>query len=227
MDIMDEIYQRQQTMVVTPARHAPPKHQPEMLYIGCVDARLDPIDDIGIAKGKALIFRNIAALVPKYQPAAAGRDHGTFSSGGRPPREASVGAALEFFLNHIPAKGGRIKHIVVSGHSDCGGLQACRRGRFGVGDHDLPLYLENLAEALDKVTAEAEAGGWDEARMLHELEEESVRQSVANLRGFPAVASAVKEGRLKLHGWVINTASQRISEMDPETLRFESLGAKL
>src|SRR5271155_3615329 len=101
MNIMDKI-RRQQALAVLPSHHAPPKHQPEMLYIGCVDARLDPIDDIGIDKGAALIFRNIGALVLKDEYAGRGLDREAISAGGEIPQNVSIGAVLEFFLNHLP-----------------------------------------------------------------------------------------------------------------------------
>lgn len=226
MTIIDTI-RRRQALALLPARNTPPKHQPEMLYIGCVDARLDPIDDIGIEKGKALIFRNIAALVLKDdQPGTARIDRDSVLATGEIPQNVSVGAVLEFFLNHIPAEPGKTKHIVISGHTDCGGLKACQHGTGDAPDHHLPLYLENLKGVRQKVMAEAKDKGWDNEQILHELEKESVRQSVANLMTYPVVRHAVEEGRLEIHGWVLDTATQRITEMNPKTREFGPMTTK-
>ncbi len=221
MSIMDKI-RLQQALAVLPSHHTPPKHQPEMLYIGCVDARLDPIDDIGIDKGKALIFRNIGALVLKDGHAGSG----TISAGSEIPQNISVGAVLEFFLNHIPVERGKVKHIVVSGHTDCGGLKACQNEECGKHDHHLSHYLENLKDVRTRVRNEAKAKGWNDAQLLHALEEESVRQSMANLQGYPVVRKAMEEGAVEVHGWVIDTATQRILEMNPKTLEFEPMAAR-
>lgn len=211
MNILDKIRLRQE-LTIGPAHVAPPEHRPEILYIGCVDARLDPIDDIGIDKGAALIFRNIGALVVKHD-----------ASGDSILSNTSLGAVLEFFLNHIPATSGKAKHIIISGHTDCGGLQACQYNVCSEHDYYLPLYLETLKDVCTRVMDEAKAKQWNDAETVHALEKESVRQSVANLRTYPVVQQAMDEGRLEIHGWIIDTATQRIAEMNPETLVFEPM----
>lgn len=218
MNIMDNI-RRRQSRAVMPTRQTPPRHEPEMLYIGCVDARLDPVDDIGIEKGKALIFRNIGAIVLHDDPKEnAATDH--------LPQNASIGAVLEFYLNHLPAPDGQVKHIVVSGHTDCGGIKACLDAPHTPGDHHLAHYLDTLQSVRARTLQEAAAKNWDEEQILHALEKESVRQSMANLRTYGCVQRALDEGRLELHGWIIDTATQHIHEMNLATLEFEPMDIK-
>ncbi len=188
----------------------PPRHRPEMLYIGCIDARLDPVADIGIPQGKALIYRNIAALVRPSAGSAGVGEEATASAAGEIPESVSMGAALEFFINHIPAESKK-KHIVVSGHTHCGGIQACLH-ESARHDHYLPRYLSALKEEREKVLKDP-ALFTDEQRH-RALEEACVRASIANLMTYDTVRLAVEEGRVELHGWVIDTASKRISEMD-------------
>ena len=77
-------------------------HEPEVLLIGCVDARTDPIRDLGIPKGKALILRNVAALVhPEGE------------------KRLTESAALAFAVRHM-----KVKHVCIMGHTDCGGIRA-------------------------------------------------------------------------------------------------------
>jgi carbonic anhydrase len=79
-----------------------PTHNPEMLLIGCVDARKDPISDLGIPKGKSLILRNVAALVhPEHE------------------KRLTESAALAFAVREM-----KVKHVAVMGHTDCGGIRA-------------------------------------------------------------------------------------------------------
>jgi carbonic anhydrase len=223
MDIMGEIRLHQARTTMGPPKPILPKHEPEMLYIGCIDARLDPINDIGIEKGKALIFRNIGALVPKDQRKRGEKLNRDAILGSEIPASAGIGATLEFFLNHLPDKPGKVKHIVVGGHTDCGGLQACQHGVAGEYDYYLPLYLDALKDMRAAVMKEAEAKAWDSEEILRALEEGSVRQSMTNLLTYPAVCKAIEDGRLEIHGWVINTASQRIKEMNPKTWEFEPM----
>ena len=74
-----------------------------------------------------------------------------------------------------------------------------------------------------RVKERARAEAWDNARLEHAFEEESVRQSMDNLRSYPIIGQAITEGKLDIHGWIINTATQRILEMNPETLAFEPM----
>jgi len=193
MTVIETIRNKQKSVPVIDA--VPLPHRPEMLLIGCVDARLN-IEDIGIPYGKAIIYRNIAALV-----AGIGRRSGD---------RLSEAAALEFAVNVM-----KVRDIVVMGHTDCGGIQACLHGAPGDTGH-IHKYLEPLEGVRTEVV---KRGGNIEAQ-ARAMEEAAVRQSVMNLMSYPAVATAVKAGRLTLHGWVINTASRRISEMNPATGKF-------
>jgi carbonic anhydrase len=202
MSIMENI-RRRQALALRRSALAPPSHRPEMLYIGCPDARLDPVSDIGIEQGNALIFRNIGALVLRENP--------------------SMGAVLEYFLHHLPPGQNGVKHIVVAGHTDCGGLKACQHGCRDEHDHYLPQYLESLNPVRARVMAEAKAQKWNDEQILHALEKESVRHSLGNLMDYSVVEQAVKSGWLELHGWVIDTATKSISEMNPKTREFEPM----
>lgn len=177
---------------------APPSHQPEILLIGCVDARLDIIGDLGIPKGKALVYRNVAALV-----------HGSKDYDLSHMNEA---AALEFAVDVM-----RVKDIVVMGHTDCGGIQACLEGAY---EHpDIHSYLKSL----DAVRKEVITQGGDAQAQARAMERAAVRDSIMNLTTYEVVQLALKEQRLNLHGWVINTATGQISEMNHETGEFHSL----
>lgn len=224
-DIINDIRRKQrQTPAVGEGR--PPQHRPEMLYIGCIDARLDPIDDIGIPKGKALIYRNIAALVrPEPGVPAEMVDGNSALETGQIPESIGIGAALEFFVKHIPHVDGKPKHIVVAGHTDCGGIRACLHKTGVQEDRYLPRYLAALTEVRRLVVEHAaQHPHMDEDAQLLSLEQSAVRQSVANLMSYEVVRSAVEARTLFLHGWVIDTATQGISELDAQSSEFKAMG---
>jgi carbonic anhydrase len=202
MSIMDNI-RRRQALALRSSSLAPPSHRPVMLYFGCVDARLDPVSDIGIEQGSALIFRNIGALVLR--------------------ENASMGAVLEYFLHYLPQNDSRVKHIVVAGHTDCGGLKTCQQGCRDPHDFFLPQYLESLSPVRARVMEAAKTHKWNDEQTLHALEKESVRNSLGNLMDYSVVTQAVNEGWLELHGWVIDTATKSINEMNPKTREFERM----
>src|SRR3977135_3453107 len=77
---------------------------PEVMVIGCCDFRVSPEGILDAGPGELFVVRNVANLVPVYQP--DGGAHG-------------VSAALEYAVRAL-----RVKHIVVLGHAQCGGIRA-------------------------------------------------------------------------------------------------------
>src|SRR5260370_6540451 len=79
--------------------------RPQIMVIGCVDSRVSPEVIFNAAPGELLVVRNVANLVPIYEPDRDSQ-HGT-------------SAALEFGVQAL-----QVKHIVVLGHALCGGIRA-------------------------------------------------------------------------------------------------------
>src|ERR1700742_2271872 len=77
---------------------------PEVMVIGCCDSRVAPEAIFDVGPGELFVVRNIANLVPVYQP--DGNAHG-------------VSAALEYAVTVL-----KVKHIVILGHAQCGGIRA-------------------------------------------------------------------------------------------------------
>src|SRR5882724_3574543 len=77
---------------------------PEILVIGCCDSRVSPEVIFDARPGELFVVRNVANLVPPYTPDGAQR---------------AVSAALEYAVQAL-----RVKHIVVLGHAQCGGIRA-------------------------------------------------------------------------------------------------------
>src|SRR3954462_13129048 len=77
---------------------------PEVMVIGCCDSRVSPKVIFDARPGELFVVRNVANLVPVYQPDSGA--HG-------------VSAALEYAVSVL-----RVKHIVVLGHAQCGGIRA-------------------------------------------------------------------------------------------------------
>src|SRR5207247_679949 len=77
---------------------------PQITVIGCADSRVSPEVIFNAPPGGLFVVRNVANLVPLYAPDSG--QHG-------------VSAALEFGVAAL-----KVKHIVVLGHAQCGGVQA-------------------------------------------------------------------------------------------------------
>ncbi len=199
MDIVDYIRRRQEKLSI-PDQPVTPPHEPEMLLIGCVDARLDIIDDIGIPKGKALVMRNIAALVAGAHEESEAR-----------PIEA---ATLEFAVDVM-----KVKHIAVMGHTDCGGIRA------QLEEIDVPS-IKRYLDPLETVHRQVQERGGDKTKQAREMEQAAVRLSLKNLRTYASVKEAERAGRLTLHGWVIDTATQQLHVLDEKSGTFALMAEK-
>ncbi|HZB93035.1 MAG TPA: carbonic anhydrase [Stellaceae bacterium] len=178
--------------------------RPEVMVIGCVDSRVSPEVIFDAAPGELLVVRNVANLVPPYEP-ERGSQHGT-------------SAALEFGVQAL-----RVKHIVVLGHAHCGGIRA-------FADEQEPLSPGDfIGKWMSQIAPTAEALGprppGDDADYLRRLEFAAVELGLRNLMTFPCIRVLVERGKLALHGAYFGIAAGRLLLRDPETGRFEPVTA--
>lgn len=149
---------------------------PETMVIACSDSRVAPERVFGAAPGELFVVRNVAGLVPPYQPDAG--YHGT-------------SAALEYAVRVL-----KVARIVVLGHAQCGGVRVMLEGAPKEAQDFVEPWMKLAAPALMAVPVDASG---DDA--LARCEEEVVKLSLDNLRSFPWIAEAEAEGCLKLEGF--------------------------
>jgi carbonic anhydrase len=174
--------------------------RPETMVIGCVDSRVSPEAIFNAAPGELLVVRNVAALVPSYDPDSnIDSQHGT-------------SAALEFGVQAL-----RVKHIVVLGHALCGGIRAFadKQQPLSPGDF-IGRWMSQIAPAAEKLGPASTDAGY-----LRRLEFASVELSLKNLMTFPCVRILVGQGELSLHGAYFGIATGRLLVRDPATGRFD------
>ena len=158
---------------------------PQVLLIGCSDSRVDPALLTMAEPGELFVVRNVANLVPPYQP--DGHYHGT-------------SAAIEFAVRVL-----EVSHIVVMGHAQCGGIRGLIRLRMGEsleGDFVAP-WVSMASGALDQYVCENDTASDPEWLLQHqeEIERAVIRTSAENLMTFPFVRERVEAGTLEIHGW--------------------------
>jgi carbonic anhydrase len=180
--------------------------RPEIMVVGCVDSRVSPEVIFDAAPGELLVARNVANLVPPYEPDRDSQ-HGT-------------SAALEFAVQAL-----RVRHIVVLGHAFCGGIRAFADEREPLSPGDfIGRWMSQIAPAAESLgarPAEDPGGAW-----LRRLEFAAVELSLANLMTFPCIRILVERGRLHLHGAYFGVATGQLLIRDPATRRFAPVGAK-
>ncbi|MEZ0262708.1 MAG: carbonic anhydrase [Alphaproteobacteria bacterium] len=175
---------------------------PDTLIIGCSDSRADPAILTNSEPGDMFVVRNVAALVPPYKTDSM--HHGT-------------SAALEFAVKQIA-----VKHIVVMGHSMCGGIRALAERNITRDQFEfLPQWVDIGAPALEHVHKHCTHTEPDARRRA--LEQQVVLVSLDNLMTFPWVAERVKAKTLELHGWYFDMAEGALMEYNEKTKVFENL----
>jgi carbonic anhydrase len=173
--------------------------RPDVMLIGCCDSRVAPEVIFDSHPGEIFVVRNVANLVPPYNP--SGLTHG-------------VSAALEFAVQIL-----KVGHIVVMGHSHCGGIRAFveHRDRPNKGDF-IDNWMSLIAPAADAIGARGAVG---DADYLGRLERASVVATLGNLLTFPDIRGRVDAGDLKLLGAYFDIGNGDLAIYDAPTGRFE------
>lgn len=178
---------------------------PRILVIACSDSRSDPALLTEAQPGDLFVIRNVAALVPAYEQ-PQGIPKGTSS-------------AVEFGVRAL-----EVDHIIVLGHSHCGGIRFLAERRAGKdGFEFLPDWVAVAGDLVD--TMENLASEADEAERLRWLEKSAVGLSVRNLQSFPWIADRIQAGRLALHGWHFDLQHGQLQAMDGTSGRFSAVPA--
>ncbi len=177
---------------------------PEIMVIGCCDSRVSPEVIFDAGPGELFVVRNVANLVPPYAP--DGQAHG-------------VSAALEFAVQVL-----RVKHIVVLGHAQCGGVRAAVEDNAPLSPGD---FIGSWMSLLAPTVKEA-ARGADESleAFVTRLEQRAISTSLRNLMTFPCVSILVERGKLQLHGAYFGVARGSLSVLDRIGGAFHGIDAE-
>jgi carbonic anhydrase len=175
---------------------------PRSMVISCCDSRVQVTSFFGAETGDFFIHRNIAALVPPYQP---NQDyHGT-------------SAAIEYAVTGL-----KVANILIVGHTQCGGVKACHDMCSGAAPEleeessFVGRWMDILRPGFERVSARDHK----EDEKVAALEKESILVSLENLSSFPFVKSRVDEGSLAVHGLIFDIHNGSIEVFDPENKGF-------
>lgn len=168
---------------------------PRAMVISCCDSRVHVTSIFGADEGEFFIHRNVANLVPPYNP--DGEYHGT-------------SAAVEYAVTSLG-----VAHIVVLGHSNCGGVKGCHDMCSGhapeleMKSSFVGRWMDILRPGYERITLTKPEDP------LRALEKEAVLISLENLMTFPFVRAAVEDDRLTLHGLWTDTGEGGLEQFDP------------
>jgi len=175
---------------------------PTAMIISCCDSRVHATSMFGAETGEFFIHRNIANLIPPYNP--DGDHHGT-------------SAAIEFAICAL-----EVSHIIILGHSSCGGIKngyhMCKGDQVNKDLLFVNKWLNILKPAYDMLKYVT-----DDKAMISNLEKESIINSIKNLLEFPFVQQALSLGNISIHGLWNNIGTGELEMLNPKSMLFESL----
>ena len=171
---------------------------PEVMVIGCCDSRVSPEVIFDARPGELFVVRNVANIIPPYAPDQ--QAHG-------------VSAALEFGVGAL-----RIKHIVVLGHAQCGGIKAYAEDAEPLSPGDfIGNWMKLVAPAAKKA---GPRGTLTLADYLTRLEQANVVNGLDNLMTFPRLRKLIERGEVAIHGAYFGVANGQLSARDSTTGKF-------
>ena len=174
---------------------------PQVMVIGCCDSRVSPEVIFDVGPGELFVVRNVANLVPVYQP--DDNAHG-------------VSAALEFAVQVL-----KVREIVVMGHGMCGGCKvALTQELLGTQPGEggfIADWIEMLDEVREPIAREFGTAGRPAERAM---EQAAVKVSLANLRSFPCVREKERRHELTLRGAFFAISDGVLHLLDEKSDRF-------
>ena len=174
---------------------------PEVMVIGCCDSRVSPEVIFDAGPGELFVVRNVANLVPVFQP--DDNAHG-------------VSAALEYAAQVL-----KIKHIVVLGHAQCGGIKAFvdEIEPLSPGDF-IGKWMSMFVKPGETVSQREHE---TRQQFVTRIEKAAVLRSLENLMTFPFVKTRVDAGKMELHGAYFGVAEGSLSIVDQTTNEFSKV----
>ena len=178
------------------------QQKPSVLFVTCSDSRIDPSLLMQADPGDLFIIRNAGNLIPTYGAAIGGST-----------------ATIEYGVSVL-----QVKDIIICGHTDCGAMKGL-------------LHSEKLQElpAVKAWLQHAETT----VRMVkdhcahlkgEELFAATIRENVLvqldHLKTHPAVATRLRRGDLRLHGWVYSIGTGEVWVYDDKKNDFVDLSKR-
>jgi carbonic anhydrase len=150
------------------------QQSPEYLWIGCSDSRVSANTIVGLMPGEIFVHRNIANLVIHT--------------------DMNCLSVMQFAVEVL-----KVKHIIISGHYGCGGVQAALDAkRHGLIDN----WLRHIQDTAN-LYADVLAGILENETRIDKLCELNVIEQVINTSETTIVQDAWNRGQdLTIHGWI-------------------------
>ncbi|KAI0408276.1 carbonic anhydrase-like protein [Xylaria palmicola] len=158
---------------------------PEILWLGCSDSRCPETTILGLQPGDVFVHRNIANIIS--------------------PTDINTSAVIEYAVDVL-----KVKHVVLCGHSACGGAAAAlSEERVG---GVLDIWLTPLRAVRNANRDELMAIKDEKARAIR-IAELNIEAGVKVLMANMTIQEAVRDRGLQVHGTLFDIGSGRIRNL--------------
>jgi len=160
--------------------------KPEYLFIGCSDSRIPPELLCGAEPGDLFVHRNIANIVSA--------------------EDQNIMSVISFAVNHL-----KVKHIIVCGHSHCGGVHASLKPDKG---DSLDPWLNNIRQVQKDNVRELDSVA-DKGERYLRLTELNTLQQCRNISELDIVKSSQSSSSFpQLHAWMFDIESGELRDLN-------------
>jgi len=168
---------------------------PEFFIIHCIDPRSGAGKLFDADPGTLFGDRVMAALVPPYK------------------KGSDFSASFSYAI-----KQKQIKHLIILGHTECGGIQALAQD---IDDPEIAGWMKHNKKAFKKASKTLPDG--HEQAILRETERQAIILSLKNLLTYPVVKQAFLDGKITLNGWLFDMKAGAIFGYEAGNGNFERL----
>jgi carbonic anhydrase len=169
---------------------------PDYFIISCIDSRSHPGTIFRAKPGTFFGHKAMGAIVRPWQ------------------RGTALSAALQFSIKY-----NKVEKIIILGHTGCGAIKALVEN---LDDEEISSFIAVARTGLEK--AKSCCGNPHPGpELLRRTEEQIVLQSTENLKTYPIVRKALKEGRIEIASWIFNMEEGAIYSFNSEKRIFTPL----
>jgi len=187
-----EVFAKKKTLFASLSK----QQRPSVLFITCSDSRIDPSLLTQTDPGELFIIRNAGNLIPTYGAAIGGST-----------------ATIEYGVSVL-----QVKDIIVCGHTDCGAMKALLHPEKLEELPAVKAWLQHAQTTMRMVKDHCGHLKGDE--LFAATIRENVLVQLDHLKTHPAVATRLRRGDLRLHGWVYSIGTGEVWVYDHEKKEF-------
>jgi len=177
--------------------------KPKVLVIGCNNSWGESGSNARCAPGELLVARKAANPI---QPCE------------QDSRHREVFTALKYAVSSL-----EVEHIIILGHSGCGGIGALMHGITNGRPAEFVALWVKTADRAGKKGKKSISGKAPD-KHCRSCEQTAIAASLENLLSFPWIAERVESGSLLLHGWYFDIIVGRLFSYDSRSASFAPLG---